>query len=189
MKCQRCGKSSGDDKRFSKKKRLCNACSVTISQYKKAGKELPPAKRKKEAAGGTASLKEGKIYGAEMKCSECGIGAASAKLTQKKNFSRKHGKCRVCLDKKKGKAEKPLTLPSPAGGEEKKAKGKAPLDTSTGSGRTVIPPQADDLKLTLDFSEYESLYDVIVDEARDQIRTPEMQALFMLKEVLNAIKP
>lgn len=147
MKCKRCEKSSGGDKRFSRKKGLCNSCSVMTSQYKKAGKELPPARKKiKEASDsgeGTASLKKGKIFG----------------------------------------AKKPLVPPSPAKEREEKKVKRAKKQISPGDPFEARPPLKD-LILTLDFSNYESLLEVIRVEAENDFRTPEMQALFIIKEAL-----
>lgn len=146
MKCSRCERSSGEVRKFIKKRGLCISCCMTIAKAKREGKKPPPIKGKKKDAGegeGTASLKTGKIYG--------------------------HKK-------------EPLTPAlSP---KERGRKKKTLIDSSTGSGRTAKTPGRLDTLLTLDFSDYGNLYGIIAAKAQEEFRTPEMQALFIIKEAL-----
>lgn len=209
MDCARCGKSSAMDKRFSKKKGLCNSCVTTIYQYKKAGKELSPvrgAKGTAATAGGTASLKEGKIY-AEMKCKDCGRNKSEVK-----KFNKRTGQCSRCYQRDwvaSKKAEKQPLAPeldenmTPARARYDKAMALARAELKgKGRGRKKakvageqIPPgfplkkgkreAPGSLELTLDFTGYERLLAIITAKAQDDFRTPGMQALFMLKEALS----
>ena len=156
MKCSRCGRSSNEARKFNKKRGLCISCCMTLNKAKREGKEPPPLKGKKKDAGeGTASLKKGKIYG---KGKDSLTPTLSLKGRGKKEPKGKRGK-----KTKRPKSQIPPALPL-----EKRGVPEPPLD----------------LRLTLDFSGYPVLFGIIESRAQDDFRTPEMQALFILKEAL-----
>lgn len=111
--CSRCGKDKTGDKKFGKKKRICNACQAAVRYFEKKGKEDPGYKARS---------------GKEPRGSATDGGG------------------------------------QPSAGHKKSIKtGEKP-------------------SLYVDFTGYEDIYERLKQSARESIRTPEMQTVFIIKD-------
>lgn len=101
----------------------------------------------------------------EPRCSECGKAASEVR-----KFVAKRGQCKGCLDR--------------AWRERQKAAAGSPaVERKPRPPRPVVEPETRTSRiLLLDLTEYPEVFSRIQAVAKDELRTPEMQAVWMLKK-------
>ena len=109
-----------------------------------------------------------------LTCKTCGEDAEKVKL-----FIHKRGQCKQCVDReKRSRSKQEAATPE----KEKKA---TPKPVKPKSEKAVEPATSVVLgTITVNFSHYPELYKRIVDQAEEEVRTPELQALFLLKQAV-----
>lgn len=161
--CRRCGKPASVDSRFSRRSGLCKSCSTTIAKCRRLGKEVPPPATRnweKEEQGRQGPEPE-------PVCAECGRPASALK-----RFISSKGLHESCSKRRKRNTQ---------------AAGERPAkENPAGAARTTdirIRPSDDTPALLIDFSAYPDIYEELVEWARDEMRPPEMQVLYILRRL------
>lgn len=138
----------------------------------------------------------GKQEGKELRCSRCGRAPSEVSV-----FIKKSSLCHACdqaikkaakagrkvaeyKPKKKHKtpAKKEATLlpraASPGGAETRPSDDKEPRREPSAEGGSLGEPS---LTLTIDFKDHRELYDNLLAEASEELRTPDMQLIWFLR--------